>query len=721
MFDLLNPMFFTVMGSIGVLVPLVLHLIQSRRTVKLPFSTVRFLHLAQERSSSRIKMENILLWIIRTCLLVILALAFAMPMLRGKGRDTIFGRAPRDVALVIDGSYSMAYNLGRRTVWESAVDTAVAIIEGLGEQDRLCVFVAREHVEPMIEQLSGDRDAAISRLKALTIAPTSSELAPAVAQANQALADSETRREREIHVITDGQGLPWDSFAAVTGLWDPATVDQERTTVFVSLLGAETPENLAPLLLEVDPPLLLASTAARATVRLGLSGPMRATTVTLTIDGVEVATQSITVDNDQAAERVFSMPPLTPGWHTARVVTPDDNLPIDNAFDVILHVEEHFPALCVGSRDDTLFIRAALKAGQGGGIAVDWVEPGRISEESLARYACIFLCNAIPLSGGEVSALERFVDAGGLLVIFPGGAAAVGDYQSWSCLPALPSGIVPLGVAARKAMLHGDGARHALLAGLRMDESPLSIVVRKRLAWDRLEARAEPILSHGEAPFLAGRPVGRGYVLLFAASADRSWTDFPLSPIYLPIVHQIVAYGAGIGAHPPFVWCADHLPLSHTLPAARHDSQIEAPDGRPVPVRSAVVGGATVLHLETIDQAGIYRMTPPAGGTPVPALAVNIRRDESNLAPLDETVLRERLALDDVVVARDRETLETAIRERRVGRTFGEQLLWLVLILAALEFLVANRQAQETPTLSSTLGVDASGKVPAASAGGRSA
>ena len=111
-------------------------------------------------------------------------------------------------------------------------------------------------------------------------------------------------------------------------------------------------------------------------------------------------------------------------------------------------------------------------------------------------------------------------------------------------------------------------------------------------------------------------------------------------------------------------------------------------------------------------------MTPPAGGTPVPALAVNMRRDESNLAPLDEAVLRERLALEDVVVARDQETLETAIKERRVGRTFGEPLLWIVLLLAALEFLVANRQAQEAPTLSSRLGVDASGKVPASSAGG---
>ena len=194
-------MFFAVMGSIGVMVPLLLHLIQSRRTVKLPFSTVRFLRLAQERSSRRVKMENILLWLIRTCLLVILALAFAMPMLRGKGSGTLFGRAPRDVALVIDGSYSMAYNLGRRTVWASAVDTAVKSIEGLGEQDRLCVFVAREHVEPMIEQLSGDRDAAISRLKALTFTPTSSALAPAVAQANQALVELKSRKIRGAKVL----------------------------------------------------------------------------------------------------------------------------------------------------------------------------------------------------------------------------------------------------------------------------------------------------------------------------------------------------------------------------------------------------------------------------------------------------------------------------------------------------------------------------------------
>ncbi len=710
-------MFFTVMGSLGVLIPLVLHLIQSRRTVKLPFSTVRFLRLAQERSSRRIKMDNFLLWFIRTCLLVVLALAFAMPMLRGKGSGTLFGRSPRDVALVIDGSYSMDYNMGRRKVWESAIDTAVAIVDGLGEQDRVCVFVAREHVEPMIEQLTGDRDAVVSRIKALTFTSGSSELAPAVVQANQALEASETRREREIHIITDAQALPWDSFSKA-GLWDPSQIDQKRTPVFVSLLGVDAPENLSPLLLEIDPPLLLANTVAQAKVRLGYNGPTRGTTVTLSIDGAEVATQSISVGGDQAVDRIFRMPPLSPGWHTARVETPDDNLAVDNAFDVVLHVEDHFPALCVGSRDDTLFIRAALKAGQGGGIDADWVEPSQVGETALSRYSCIFLCNAIPMSGGEVTSVERFVDAGGVLVIFPGASAVVGDYQSWGCLPAMPSGIVPVASRARKGMLHGDGVRHALFASLKIDESPLAIVLSKRLAWDKLEAEGTLILSHGESPFLAGRPVGHGYVLLFATSADRSWTDFPLSPIYLPMIHQIIAYAAGIGACPPFVWCTDHLPLSRHLPAAQPDTVLIAPDGQPVPVRSAAVGGETVLHLEDLNQSGIYRIRPPAGGTPVPALAVNRRREESNLSPLDEATMRERLALDNVDVVRDAETLEAAIQESRVGSTFGEQFLWLALILAALEFLLANRQARERPTLSSTLGVDASGKVPAAAAGG---
>ena len=82
MFELLNPLYFYIGGTLGVVIPLVLHLIQRSRTVRMPFSTLRFLKLAQKKSSSRLKIEHFLLWIIRTLMLVLLALAFAILMLR---------------------------------------------------------------------------------------------------------------------------------------------------------------------------------------------------------------------------------------------------------------------------------------------------------------------------------------------------------------------------------------------------------------------------------------------------------------------------------------------------------------------------------------------------------------------------------------------------------------------------------------------------------------
>ncbi len=46
-----------------------------------------------------------------------------------------------------------------------------------------------------------------------------------------------------------------------------------------------------------------------------------------------------------------------------------------------------------------------------------------------------------------------------------------------------------------------------------------------------------------------------------------------------------------------------------------------------------------------------------------------------------------------------------------MGRTFGEHLLWLTLLLAILEFFYANFLVRSAPTLSERLTIEASGKV----------
>src|SRR5512136_1976227 len=108
---------FLIAAAVGATIPLLLHLLQSRKRQTLPFPTLRFLKLARKKTSRRVRIENFLLWLVRTLIMALLGLAFAMPVLRKSGYAWL-GASPRDVALVLDVSYSMGYMTGRETVWD---------------------------------------------------------------------------------------------------------------------------------------------------------------------------------------------------------------------------------------------------------------------------------------------------------------------------------------------------------------------------------------------------------------------------------------------------------------------------------------------------------------------------------------------------------------------------------------------------------------------------
>lgn len=92
-----------------------------------------------------------------------------------------------------------------------------------------------------------------------------------------------------------------------------------------------------------------------------------------------------------------------------------------------------------------------------------------------------------------------------------------------------------------------------------------------------------------------------------------------------------------------------------------------------------------------------------------PALAVNLAREESDLTPIDAKVIPKWLGVDHANVALDLPMLRQQIDEQRFGRTYGEHLLWLAFILAAIEFTYANSLMRKSgpPKVS----IDAAGHV----------
>ena len=695
-------------GTLAVAIPLLLHLLSPRRAVPVPFGTLRFLKAAQKRSSARIRLEHFLLWLIRSLLILLLVLAFALPVLRTAGFGGWLGRARRDVAIVLDVSFSMGYATPRGKVWERALDAAIAIVQGLHDGDRACVFLADEETRPLIELPTGDLDLAMSLLREQQPGHASSDLRGAILAACDAL-EVDPEREKELFLITDGQEVPWRKLGAA----DPAReMDPdlkpffEKVAFFVVSVGSPRPVNTYVEGLRVDPDLLIGGKPGRLVATVAGSGEDRNLPVTLSVNGEAAGRRDVLIPSGEYSDAEILLPSLPPGTHEAFVEIPPDGLAADDRFHFLLHVFDQVPVLCVGEPSSVYFVRHALDPGGGESrIDVTSLAPGRLGEETLHRFVLVVLCDALPLDGQHILALEDYVRSGGTLVVFPGDRAGVSDYQSFNTLPAHPTRIdnVPEDEAYSPLFASESGGDLSLA-----QNSVSGITLSRRLFFKVPIENARVLLRTREGhPFLLARNDGDGLVLFFAVAADRSWSDFPLSPQFLPVLHRAVRRGSGVSRSLLVAEAARELALPPGTRPLTDGAAIMGPGGEPVEVRSLREGRGEIIYLQDATTPGVYRV----GTEGSPLLAVHLPPGESDLTPIPNAVMARLIGGDrDRVVTSVAEMLQ-AVEAYRIGRPLAELFLWIALVLAVLETLLANRMSRTSKTLHDTIIVDASGRV----------
>lgn len=738
MWTFLNPMFLYALAAGAI--PLILHLLKRQQAVIVHFSTLRFLKLAQKKSSRRMRMENFLLWLLRTLLLLILALAFALPVIRTSSFGTLMGRSNRDVGIVWDVSASMQYASGQKKTWDESRDVVLAILKSLQKGDRVTIFLAGEDVSPLISEPSGDLDLATAQVKATQPKPTSSRLAAAITAACQSLQAS-GRREREIYIVTDGQSLPWRDFGPVPGAataepapaaaatnvaaaaaggptnqvaagaaWNPANWEKDYT-FFVTFVGATKPVNTGVLDVDVSPRLLMENSTASASVRLGQFGDAGDTTLSLFIDDKESGRLAVNAASSGALS--FPLPPLTKGVHRARIECQPDGYPLDNTLHFLLRVRQRLPILIAAPEDAAFFVRRALNPGgdAAGSIDAQVVEPEGVQAADLEKYSCLILCDAFPLPGSLLLGVEQFARQGGLVIVFPGDRGGPSDYANANFLPAKVGKIEESGEAGVRSLLRLVQPQDPIFASLKFPPGAVpSVSVKRQLTWTDPQPDSEVLLStQGDKPFLQSRKYGKGRVLIFSVSGERGWSNLPLSPYFLPFLHQMVEFGAGMTREPLYTFLTKDLVLPAGTPGFADVAGIRAPSGEQVPVRTVRSEGGDSIRIEGLPGPGTY--TAGAGGEQVPVLAVNAKRDESDLSTLKDEDAKLLLALERVLVARDGAELLRLVDSHRIGRPMAETLMWLAALIAIAELFIANRACKSGRKLTDSMTIELSGRV----------
>ncbi|MBI2437250.1 MAG: hypothetical protein HYV36_00340 [Lentisphaerae bacterium] len=200
-------------------------------------------------------------------------------------------------------------------------------------------------------------------------------------------------------------------------------------------------------------------------------------------------------------------------------------------------------------------------------------------------------------------------------------------------------------------------------------------------------------------------------MLAFSVSADRRWSNLPLSPFFLPIAHQLVFYSAGLKQSQPFIWTGRNLASAELLGALPPNTELRDPAGKAVVLRERKTGQDNSLIIEALTRPGLYTLQPAAGGASQPAFAVNVRRSESDLTRVSPADLPALTGISALNVVESKDDLLRLIKERRLGRPLAEPLLWLVFLLCVIELFVANRASRKSRTLTEQLKIDLTGRV----------
>jgi len=583
------------LGLAGVALPVLAHLISKRRFDVVYWGAMRFLQLGQ-KSRRRIRLQDLLLLLLRMGLLALVALALARPW--GAGALGGWSQSPpRDYVFILDGSGSMAWqdNWGKPAQKgnlppprQQAVQAIFTLLEKLTPHDTAAVIDARSTPQRLISPPTTDHRRIREILSKSAEPAGASALPEAMEDALKILATAPNANlSQRVIVLTDDQLLAWQPEKEIAwGRLDELQKQTRNTPVLQAMIfGPQTERrrnfSVGPIKLSREMTVPEFPIRIRAMIRQSGGEGTARQTATLEIDGQTIPGQKAEIDllpNGEAlVEFEHSFPAL--GHFLARIVIEPDALPQDNAAQAILTVTDSIPVLLVegdwqadSTRRETFYLQSlfASSGNRSPWVKATAIRPHDLQEEALRDQQILFLCNVSTLTPRQWTMLRKFVHDGGGLVIAPGDKSlpaelnAVDNKESVPFLPARLKQIVnEASVNSETGVTIDSSTLEAPWLQRFRQENGVDLTRTRFQKWHRLEPiipqspLTDPALPAAEAassdsepqilarlsqgdPWLIQRPYGAGTVLQFATPLDADWSTLPAKNDFVPFVHELV-------------------------------------------------------------------------------------------------------------------------------------------------------------------------------------
>lgn len=628
------------LGMLAALIPLLVHLFDRRRPRPHPFAAIAFVLRSQRRTASRLKLKRLLIYAMRTLILLAIPFALAKPEWRRSSDLPAAARGPAATAIVLDASLSMHWSDGSSS-FERGRDEAREALRGLGADEPATFVLCAPGAAPAAAP-TFDRGALRGQIDDAQVSFGPSDLNRCMDVAARALEESPLPGKRLV-VISDfaAGALRLDAPPPVSTLPDGAPV---RPEVVLRDVGREQMPNRAVVDLKVEPAVQV--------------GP-RAFAFTFTVrnhaaEAVEDLEASVRVGDQVRVKGFLDVPANGTAQKTlthrfeeggvlgGEVVIASDALAADDRRGFVVHVPRELRVLVVNGaphasryRDEAFFVEAALTA-PGSPVSAAVRDVDAALREDLAAYHAVLLLN-VPAPDAEAAArLAQFVERGGGLFISVGDQVVVADYNM-RLGTLLPRALrdVRTSVAreepdaeTRAARLNELRSEHPVFAPFvgQAREGLMSARFYRYMLLEPGAATGTEVLATYEdgAPALAVARRGKGRVMLLTTTVDRDWSDLSIRTGFLPFLHRSCAYLAGALEERQELKARVGEALALPLEEVKA-TRVVAPSGAEVPARAQQDGA---LLAGPLLEPGVHQVLA-ADGKPLPSLTFAAQLDPS--------------------------------------------------------------------------------------------
>ncbi len=549
------------LGMLGALIPVLVHLFDRRRSRQVPFAAISFVLRSQKRTASRLRLKRLILYALRTLLLLAVPLALARPELS----ETGVVRAAKGAAatvIVVDTSLSMRWGDGA-SLFDEARKQARAAAQELMPEEPASVLPCGRAVAA-VAPLNFDRARLISSLSELKPSYELADLNRCLDQAAAAMSESPLANRRIVLISAFTQSaLRLEQPPPVsTG---PKGEKIKPEIVLRDVTGGKALNNRAIVDVRAEPAPQVGPRAWQFTwsVRNFSDAEARDVELVLKVEGEVVSKGFVDLAPHGTAQKVMTYQFTRGGSMLVEGQLTPDALAEDDTRGLVLSVPKELKALIVNGapsaqkfRDEAFFVDAAL-ASTGSPVRATLRDADAAWREDFKSYDVVLLLNVVAPSAEVASKLVTFVQEGGGLFMSMGERVEPDAYNAvlGLVLPrrlrVVKTAVEPNApdAATRAARLESVSAAHPVWAPFtgRAREGLLSTRFYRYMLFESDAAQDVEVIGamdDGAPAFLTARK-GRGRVLAFASSVNRDWCDAPIRTAFLPMVQRMAGWLSG--------------------------------------------------------------------------------------------------------------------------------------------------------------------------------